>query len=140
MRVRACTGCRKYIIIRPEDPKNSELVKDFEDLHRGHTLVSVELEEVKGSYENIEGDLGPEAILTKEVIQEELKKCRSVNNGKKSLREAFGALVSENPTPLMKYFEKTTDAHHGKYAIYEGSITKNYINWLEKQLVSKFLS
>lgn len=53
MRVRACTGCRKYIIIRPESVKNKELLKEFDDTHRGHTLVSVELQEVQGKYENV---------------------------------------------------------------------------------------
>lgn len=53
VRVKACTGCRKYIIIRAESVENRERLKEFEDTHRGHTLVSVELSEVQGKYENV---------------------------------------------------------------------------------------
>ncbi len=53
VRVKACTGCRKYIIIRPESIENKQKLKEFEGIHRGHTLVSVELSEVQGKYENV---------------------------------------------------------------------------------------
>lgn len=53
VRVKACTGCRKYIIIRPESVENRQQLKEFEDTHRGHTMVSVELSEVQGKYENV---------------------------------------------------------------------------------------
>lgn len=140
MRVRACTGCRKYIIIRPDNLKNEKKVKEFEKSHKGHTLVSLDLKEVEGNYENVERELDPEELLTKEIIQEELKKARAVVSEIRTFKGAFRFPMNEDRTPLMKYFERTAETHSGKYAIYEGKITKNYINWLEKQLVSQYLT
>lgn len=139
MRVRACNGCRKYIIIRPNDLKNKIKIEEFEKFHKGHTLVSMDLEEVKGSYENVEGDLEAEELLTKNVIQEELMKCNACLSGKMTFKKAFGFSMEDGLSPLMRYFEQTTDTHDGKYAIYDGRITQNYVKWLEKQLVSKIL-
>ncbi len=54
MRARACIRCKMYVIIQTTDPRNQELIKTFEKDHRGHNLVTLDLEEVKDSYENIE--------------------------------------------------------------------------------------
>lgn len=47
---RACIKCREYLIIEPNNPKNQRLIKNFEDLHRGHNLVTLDLGEVEGKY------------------------------------------------------------------------------------------
>ena len=52
IRVRACIKCRQYVIIRPSDPQNQVLIKTFESNHRGHTVITVDLDEVKGQYEH----------------------------------------------------------------------------------------
>lgn len=55
IRARACIKCREYIIIETNDPKNQEFIKRFEGNHRGHTLIALDLDEVKGQYKNFEG-------------------------------------------------------------------------------------
>ena len=50
IRVRACIRCREYVKIQPDDPKNQELIKSFEGRHIGHTLITLELDEVKDQY------------------------------------------------------------------------------------------
>jgi hypothetical protein len=50
VRCRACIKCRTYIIIHPGNPVNLQEIKLFEKKHLGHTVVTVELNEVKGSY------------------------------------------------------------------------------------------
>ena len=53
VRARACIRCREYIIIRPIDPSYQELERVFEVDHRGHNLVTLDLNEVKDSYSNV---------------------------------------------------------------------------------------
>ncbi|MFX1310897.1 MAG: hypothetical protein ACFFB6_12790 [Promethearchaeota archaeon] len=50
IRVRACIKCRTYIVIHPGNPVNLAEIKKFEKKHLGHTVVTVDLNEVKGSY------------------------------------------------------------------------------------------
>ena len=50
IRARACIKCREYVIIGPNDPKNQELIKTFDGNHRGHTLITLDIDEVKGQY------------------------------------------------------------------------------------------
>lgn len=50
IRARACISCQEYIIISPDDPKNQELIKIFDQNHRGHPLVILDLNEVKDRY------------------------------------------------------------------------------------------
>ena len=50
---RACIKCREYLIIEPNDPKNQELIKIFEGNHKGHNLVTLDLDEVKEQYTEI---------------------------------------------------------------------------------------
>ena len=52
IRARACTRCREYVIIHAENPQNQNLIRNFEGTHRGHTVVTLDLDEVKGSYQN----------------------------------------------------------------------------------------
>jgi hypothetical protein len=46
--------CREYVIIHPENPLNQELIKQFEGQHRGHTVVTLDINEVKGSFKNFQ--------------------------------------------------------------------------------------
>lgn len=50
VRARACTGCREYVLIKPDDPYNINLIKEFEAEHRGHMLITLNYEEIKGAY------------------------------------------------------------------------------------------
>ena len=50
VRVRACIKCRTYAVIHPSNPVNMLEIKRFEKQHLGHTVVTVDLNEVKGSY------------------------------------------------------------------------------------------
>ena len=52
IRVRACGKCREYVVIHANDPTNQGLIKTFEGKHRGHTLITLDIEEVKGQYTN----------------------------------------------------------------------------------------
>lgn len=46
--------CREYAIIHPENSKNLEVLKLFEGKHRGHTVVTLDYNEVKGSFTNFQ--------------------------------------------------------------------------------------
>ncbi|MFW9827862.1 MAG: hypothetical protein ACFFEY_09735 [Candidatus Thorarchaeota archaeon] len=50
VRCRACIKCRSYVIIHPNNPVNQVEIKRFEKKHLGHTIVTVDINEVKGSY------------------------------------------------------------------------------------------
>ena len=50
VRCRACIKCRSYMVIHPSNPVNQVEIKRFEKEHLGHTVVTVDLNEVKGSY------------------------------------------------------------------------------------------
>lgn len=52
IRARACIKCKKYVPIHPGNQENRILVNQFEGEHRGHTVVTLELEEIKGEYAN----------------------------------------------------------------------------------------
>ncbi|MFX1393810.1 MAG: hypothetical protein ACFFAH_09575 [Promethearchaeota archaeon] len=60
MRARACIKCREYVSIHPSDVKNQELIRVFEGKHRGHTLITLDLDEVKGSYSNFAAEVPKE--------------------------------------------------------------------------------
>ena len=49
-RVRACIKCKEYKFIIPSNPTNQRNIKNFEKLHRGHSLVTLELSEIKKEY------------------------------------------------------------------------------------------
>ena len=53
IRARACIKCQEYVNIEPDDPKNQEIIKHFEGNHRGHTLITLDLDELKGQYKRI---------------------------------------------------------------------------------------
>ncbi|MFW9998743.1 MAG: hypothetical protein ACFE9Q_05865 [Candidatus Hodarchaeota archaeon] len=50
MRARACIKCREYVVIHPSNPVNQLDIKKFEKKHLGHTIVTVDLSEIKGIY------------------------------------------------------------------------------------------
>jgi hypothetical protein len=52
MRARACIKCREFVLVRPEDPQNLILLKEFENNHVLHTIITVDYNEIKGSYSN----------------------------------------------------------------------------------------
>ena len=55
IRVRACVKCREYEVIHPSDPTNQNLLRLFDLKHRGHTVVTLDREEVKDTYAHFEG-------------------------------------------------------------------------------------
>lgn len=50
MRARACIKCKEYVLVRPDDPNNLKLINKFEKNHRGHTLITLNFEEIKGTF------------------------------------------------------------------------------------------
>ncbi len=46
--------CREYVNIHPENPANQEVIKIFEGKHRGHTVVTLDFNEVKGTFKNFQ--------------------------------------------------------------------------------------
>lgn len=47
---RACIKCRVFVIIEPNDAENQVTIKLFEEIHKGHNLVTLDLEEVINQY------------------------------------------------------------------------------------------
>ncbi len=50
MRARACLKCKEYVLIHPNNIASQKLIKDFELVHMGHNLMTVNLDEIKGQY------------------------------------------------------------------------------------------
>ncbi|MHA2277659.1 MAG: hypothetical protein ACXAC2_17905 [Candidatus Kariarchaeaceae archaeon] len=50
VRARACIKCREYIVIHPNNPINQAIIKKFERHHMAHTIVTVDINEIKGTY------------------------------------------------------------------------------------------
>ena len=55
IRVRACVKCREYEVVHPNDLTNQNLLKLFDLKHKGHTVVTLERDEVKDAYSHFEG-------------------------------------------------------------------------------------
>ena len=55
IRARACIKCREYVRIYPNNPENQNLLRVFEVNHKGHTLITLDLNEIKDQYKNIKG-------------------------------------------------------------------------------------
>ncbi|MFW9938774.1 MAG: hypothetical protein ACFFD5_14090 [Candidatus Thorarchaeota archaeon] len=51
MRARACIKCKEYVIIHPNNPLSQMKVNSFEERHHLHTLITVNLEEIKDEYQ-----------------------------------------------------------------------------------------
>jgi len=56
MRARACIKCKEYMLIRPDDPNNLNLINKFEKNHRGHTLITLNFEEIKGTFNKFQNE------------------------------------------------------------------------------------
>ena len=53
MRARACIKCKEYMIIHPNNPLNQNKIEIFERKHHQHTLITVNLDEIKDQYQII---------------------------------------------------------------------------------------
>ena len=53
MRARACIKCKEYMIIHANNPLNQNKISNFERIHHQHTLITVNLEEIKDEYQII---------------------------------------------------------------------------------------
>lgn len=53
--------CREYAIIHPDNPANQEVIKLFEGKHRGHTVVTLDFNEVKGTFKNFQQEKAEES-------------------------------------------------------------------------------
>ncbi|MEE9378117.1 MAG: hypothetical protein V3V33_08785 [Candidatus Lokiarchaeia archaeon] len=61
VRVRACIRCKEYIVIHPDNPINQVEIKKFEKVHLGHTVMTTDLNEVKGAYSSIKNHANEKA-------------------------------------------------------------------------------
>ena len=51
MRARACIKCKEYVVIHANNPQNQIKIDLFERKHHLHTLIIVDLEEIKDQYQ-----------------------------------------------------------------------------------------
>ena len=56
MRARACIKCKEYMVIHANDPLNQNKIEYFERKHHLHTLITVNLEEIKDQYQIIKNN------------------------------------------------------------------------------------
>jgi len=56
MRARACIKCKEYVLIHPNNPLNQNEIDIFERKHHQHTLITVDLEEIKELYQLIKNN------------------------------------------------------------------------------------
>ena len=56
MRARACIKCKEYMIIHAANPLNQNKIDFFERNHHKHTLITVNLEEIKDQYQIIKNN------------------------------------------------------------------------------------
>jgi len=56
MRARACIKCKEYMIIHANNPLNQNKIESFERKHHLHTLITVNLEEIKEQYQIIKNN------------------------------------------------------------------------------------
>ena len=50
LRCRACIKCKTYIVIHADNAINQLDIKNFERRHTNHTIITVDINEVKGVY------------------------------------------------------------------------------------------
>ncbi len=53
MRARACIKCKEYIVIHTNNPLNQAKINTFEKMHHQHTLITINLDEIKDEYQSI---------------------------------------------------------------------------------------
>ncbi|MBA7512671.1 hypothetical protein ES705_04679 [subsurface metagenome] len=51
MRARACIRCKEYVIIHANNPQNQIKIELFERKHHLHTLITVDIDEIKDQYQ-----------------------------------------------------------------------------------------
>jgi len=56
MRARACIKCKEYMIIHAANPLNQNKIDYFERKHHKHTLITVNLDEIKDQYQIIKNN------------------------------------------------------------------------------------
>jgi len=56
MRARACIKCKEYMIIHVNNPLNQNKIEFFERKHHLHTLITVNLDEIKDQYQIIKNN------------------------------------------------------------------------------------
>ena len=56
MRARACIKCREYMIIHANNPLNQNKIENFQRKHHLHSLITVNLEEIKDQYQIIKNN------------------------------------------------------------------------------------
>ena len=56
MRARACIRCKEYMIIHANNPLNQSKIEFFERKHHLHTLITVNLDEIKDQYQIIKNN------------------------------------------------------------------------------------
>ncbi len=61
MRARACIKCREYVVIHPGNPVNQLDIKKFEKAHLNHTIMTVDLSEIKGIYNSFKNHVAEES-------------------------------------------------------------------------------
>jgi len=61
MRARACIKCKEYVVIHPNNPLNQGKISHFEKQHHLHTLITVNLDEIRDQYTVAKGNGSDEA-------------------------------------------------------------------------------
>ena len=56
MRARACIKCKEYMVIHANNPLNQNKIDFFERKHHLHTLITVNLDEIKDQYTMIKNN------------------------------------------------------------------------------------
>ncbi len=56
MRARACIKCKEYMIIHANNPVNQNKIDYFERKHHLHTLITINLDEIKDQYQIIKNN------------------------------------------------------------------------------------
>ena len=51
MRARACIKCKEYIVIHANNPQNQIKIELFERKHHLHTLITVDIGEIRDQYQ-----------------------------------------------------------------------------------------
>ena len=62
VRVRACIKCKEYLVIHTGNAINQVEIKKFEKVHLSHTIMTVDLNEVKGAYSSFKNHTNEKVI------------------------------------------------------------------------------
>lgn len=52
MLAKACYKCKVFVLIKPDSPNNLATLKEFEKAHEGYMILTVDYNEIRGSYTN----------------------------------------------------------------------------------------